>query len=61
MINFQKDLSEEMKEIIHVMLEMNSNSNIVKNFIIKNINLIFKGYVSDTLSYNSNPYGDINN
>ena len=43
MINFQKDLSEEQKEIIHVMLEMNSNSNIVKNFIIKNINHNFKG------------------
>ena len=48
-------------EIIHVMLEMNSNSNTVKNYIIKNINHNFKGYVSDTLSYNSNPNGDINN
>lgn len=37
-------------EIIHVMLDMNSNSNTVKNYIIKNINHNFNGYVSDTLS-----------
>ena len=48
-------------EIIHVMLDMNSNSNTVKNYIIKNINHNFNGYVSDNLSYNSNPNGNINN
>ena len=32
-----------------------------KNYIIKNINHNFEGYVSDTLSYNSNPNGNINN
>ena len=42
------------------MLEMDSNSNTVKNYIIKNINHNFEGYVSDTLSYNSNPNGNIN-
>ena len=48
-------------EIIHVMLEMNSDSNTVKNYIIKNINHNFNSDVSDTLSYNSHPNGNINN
>lgn len=48
-------------EIIHVMLDMNSNSNTVKDYIIKNINNKYNGYVSETLSYNSNTNGNINN
>lgn len=43
------------------MQEMDSNSNTVKNYIIKNINHNFEGYVIDTLSYNSNQNGNIKN
>ena len=43
------------------MLDLESNSDTVKNYIIKNINNNYEGYVSDTLLYDSNPNGNINN
>lgn len=46
--------------IIHIMLEMDSNENTVKDYITKYINPNFKGIVSSRLSYNSNSNGNIN-
>ena len=48
-------------KIIHVMLDMDSNSYSVQDYIKNYINSNYNGYVSSTLSYNSDTYGNINN
>ena len=46
-------------KIIHVMLDMDSNSYSVQDYIKNYINSNYNGYVSSTLSYNSDTYGNM--